>query len=243
MLRTFMRRLLFSAAVLVAFAAPAHAGRSHFGWLYGTDIVPERGVELETWITEENQKGDAHTGETAFWWGPVMALTAHVEMAISIEANEEAGSPNFTKWGADVRYRPQSPDAIDAGPFATKFRFGAKRLILERPGVRVEGDAIASYTAGRVIALIDAGAIYQHLPDGDEAELRPGGGVSIKAVDDLRFGIETYGELIVKGDDTSWLVAGPTVSLTSGRFWGAATYGIGLFGIRDAPRLTFGVAL
>src|SRR3954465_8365940 len=133
-----MRRLVLSAAILVAFAAPAHAGRTHFGWLYGTDIIQERGVELENWIVEENQKTGATTGETAFWWGPVMALTQHVEFAISVEANEEAGAPNFTKGGADIRYRPQSPDAVDAGPFATKFRLGAKRLILDRDGLRGE---------------------------------------------------------------------------------------------------------
>src|SRR5262245_64955584 len=65
--RRFMRRSILTAAVLVASVAPAHAGRSHFGWLYGTDIIPERGVELESWIVEENQKGGANTGETAFW--------------------------------------------------------------------------------------------------------------------------------------------------------------------------------
>ena len=47
----------------------------------------------------------------------------------------------------------------------------------------------------------------------------------------------------VNAEETQWLVVGPTVSLTHGRFWGAATLGIGVFGIRDAPRLTFGVAL
>ena len=238
-----MRRSIVTAAILFATAVPAHAGRTHFGWLYGSDIIPERGVELESWITEENQKGDANGGETAFWWGPVMALTAHVELAISAEANQEEGQASFTKWGVDLRYRPQSPDLVDAGPFATKFRVAAKRLILDRAGVRGEADAIASYTAGRVFAQIDAGAIYEHVPGAEEAEIRPGAGVSVRAVDDLRFGLETYGELIVKGEETSWLVVGPTISITSGRFWGAATYGIGLLGIRDAPRLTFGVAL
>jgi hypothetical protein len=238
-----MRRAAITAAVLVCCASSAHAGRSHFGWLYGSDIVPERGVEIESWILEENQKGDAKTGETAFWWGPVTALTQHLELAISVEANEESGSPNFTRWGADLRYRPQSPDAIDAGPFATKFRIGAKRLILDRAGVRGEADIIASYTVGRLFAQIDAGAVYQRVPDADEAELRPSAGVSVRAVEDLRFGVETYSELIVKGEGTSWLVVGPTVSITSGRFWAAATLGIGVFGIRDAPRVSFGVAL
>lgn len=224
-------------------AAPADAGRSLFGWMYGSDIVPERGVEIESWILEENQKGDAKSTETSFWWGPVMALTAHIELAISAEASEENGSPHFTRWGADIRYRPQSPDAIDAGPFATKFRLAVKRPILDRAAVRGEADVIASYAGGRWFIQIDAGAIFQHAPDRDDAELRPSAGVSVRTISDLRFGIESYGELIVKGDSTSWLVVGPTVSLTRGRFWGAATLGIGVFGIRDAPRLSFGVAL
>jgi hypothetical protein len=238
-----MRRSLITAAIVLAYASPAHAGRSHFGWMYGTDIIPERGVEIESWILEENHKGDSNGGETAMWWGPVMAFTPHLEFAISLEAAEEDGSPHFTRWGADFRYRFQSPDTVDAGPFALKVRGGAKRLILDRAGVRGETDIIASYTAGRVFAQVDAGAILQHTPDEDETELRPAAGVSVRAIEDLRFGVEMYSELIVKGEGTSWLTVGPTVSITSGRFWGAATYGIGLFGIRDAPRLTFGVAL
>src|ERR1041385_4547081 len=89
-----MRRSLLPVAIVLAYAAPAHAGRSHFGWLYGSDIIPERGVELESWINEENQKTGEKTGETSFWWGPVMALTQHLEFAISAEAHEEAGQPN-----------------------------------------------------------------------------------------------------------------------------------------------------
>jgi hypothetical protein len=234
-------------ASLALLPLPAHAGRSHFGWLYGTEIIPERGVELETWILEENKKGDEKIDETAFWWGVVFALTPHVELAITTEAAYEhvgdEGGVHFTRWGGEVRYRPQSPDPIDAGPFATLFRLGAKRLIEARDAVRGEADIVASYQVGRVFALVDAGAILTRSPDVTAFEFRPGGGVSIRAVDDLRFGVESYAELIVKGDGVSWLVVGPSVSLTHGRFWGAATYGIGLFGIRDSPRLTFGAAL
>lgn len=240
-----MRCLAVSTVFLVAalHAHPAHAGRTHFGWLYGSEMIPERGVELENWIVEENKKGDAKSDETSFWWGPVMALTEHVEFAISAEAADETGFVGFTRWGADVRYRPQSPDPIDAGPFTTLFRLGAKRLIHDRDGVRGEADAVASYTAGPAIISVDLGAVYEHVPMAEEFEFRPGAGVSVRVVKDFRLGVETYSELIAKGEGTSWLVVGPTASLTHGRFWGAATLGIGLFGIRDAPRLTFGVAL
>src|SRR5436190_9331090 len=134
--RWAMRRSLVVAAVLVAYVSPAHAGRTHFAWLYGSEVIPERGVEIENWILEENKKGDEKSDETSFWWGPVMALTQHLEFAISMEAADEDTGAHFTRWGADVRYRPQSPDPVDAGPFTTLFRVGAKRLIHERAGVR-----------------------------------------------------------------------------------------------------------
>jgi hypothetical protein len=226
----------------------ATAGRTHFAWSYGTDIVPERGTEVETWILEENGEGDAKESETAFWWGPVMALTPHLEMAISIEAEFKDDKmsdpgPRFTKWGGEFRYRFQSPDPVDAGPIATKVRAGAKRLIEERAGVQLEGDLINSYRAGRVFALVDLGVVFERIPGSNVTEFRPSGGISIRATKELRFGVEGYGELIVAGDDKSWYAVGPTVSITSGRFWGAATYGIGVLGIRDAPRVTFGLAL
>jgi hypothetical protein len=243
-----MTRFASGLLALLVGSATAHAGRTHFAWSYGTDVIPERGTELETWILEENQKGDDKVDETAFWWGLVVSLTAHVEMSISTEAKfeksmvEEPGV-HFTRWGVDVRYRPQSPDPIDAGPIATLFRFGAKRLIEDRAGVRLEGNIVASYTAGRVLAALDAGVIVQRTPDETDFELRPGAGVSVRAIDDLRFGVEAYAELVARGGGTTWLTVGPTISLTHGRFWGAATYGIGVLGIRDAPRITFGAAL
>lgn len=243
-----MNRFVAGLTAVLIGTATAHAGRTHFGWSYGTDVIPERGTEFETWILEENKKGDDKVEQTAFWWGLLFALTPHLEIGITAEAQfeksqVEEGKVHFTRWGGEVRYRLQSPDAVDAGPFATLFRLGAKRLIEERAGFRIEADAVASYTVDRVFAQIDAGAVFVHTPDETEVELRPGAGVSIRAVDDLRFGVETYAEIAVQGDGTSWMAVGPTISITHGRFWGAATYGIGLFGIRDAPRLTFGAAL
>jgi hypothetical protein len=241
-------RLAFAGFAIVATARVADAGRTHLAWSYGTDIVPERGTEVETWILEENGEGDIEETETAFWWGPVMALTPHLEFAIPIEAefkDEKDGNAgvHFSRWGGEFRYRVQSPDPVDAGPFVTKFRIGAKRRIEERAGYQLEADAIASYESGRVFVLADFGAITERAPGGDESQLRPSGGISVRATKELRFGVESYGELLVEGDGTSWYVVGPSISITSGRFWGAATYGIGVFGINNAPRVTFGVAL
>ena len=45
--------------VLVAAAgrrsrAPPSAGRTPYGWLYGTEVMPERGAEIQTWVAEKN---------------------------------------------------------------------------------------------------------------------------------------------------------------------------------------------
>jgi hypothetical protein len=242
-----IRARLVLGLLVSCVAAPAYAGRSHFAWLYGSEVVPERGVELETWIVEENKQGDAKTDETSFWWGPVIALTDHLEFAISIEANYEAEGMergvHFSEWGAEARYRVQSPDLTDAGPIGTLFRVGAKRLIEDRKGVAFEGDVVATYTSGRLHVAVDVGAATERNIDAEETLLRPGAGISVRAYQELRFGVETFGEAVLEGDGQSWQVVGPTISLTNGRFWGAATYGVGIFGIRDAPRVTFGVAL
>ncbi len=234
--------------LLVSTTPSADAGRTPFAWSYGTDIVPERGTEVETWIFEENGEGDIKENETAFWWGPVMALTPHLELVVPIEAeykDDKMGNagPQFTRWGGEVRYRIQSPDPIDAGPFATKFRVAAKRLITDRGGYQLEGDVIASYQTGPLFTLVDLGVVTERGSDKKESQVRPSGGISIRATKELRLGLEGYGELNFEGDGTDWFVVGPSIALTSGRFWGAATYGIGVFGIRDAPRVTLGLAL
>jgi len=243
-----MHRTAAAFIALLLGSATAHAGRSHFGWSYGTDIIPERGTELEWWILEENKEGDTNKDETAFWWGLLFAVTPHWEVGITTEAQFEKSDVEepdvrFTRWGGELRYRPQSPDPIDAGPFATKFRLGVKRLIEERAGIRGEADVIASYTKGRIHVAADLGVIGIRLPDDEEVEVRPSGGVSLSVVQDFRLGVETYAEIPLVAEDKAWWVVGPTASLTSGRVWVAATYGIGILGIRDAPRITFGAAL
>jgi hypothetical protein len=241
-------RTVLAALAVLPLGGTAYAGRTHFAWSYGSELVPEKGTEIETWIVEENKKEPNNRDETSFWWGPVMALSEHLELAISIEAAYEdehdgKAGPHFSRWGGEFRYRLQGPDAVDSGPLSTLFRVGAKRVIENRAGTRLEADVVAGYRTGRVYIGVDLGGITERAPGASESEVRPAGGISVRAYEDLRFGIESYGELIVEGAGTSWLVVGPTISLTSGRFWGAATWGIGLLGIRDAPRLTFGVAL
>src|SRR5437667_6303810 len=141
-----MRAIVALAIVIVASPSAAEAGRSHFGWLYGSEINPNRGVELETWIVDVNHQdtADGKVEETSTWLGLVFALSDHVQLAVAVEAtyaDDHVATPatNLDKFGGDVRWRPQAPGV----PFATLFRFGVKRLVADRTGIRTEADVVA----------------------------------------------------------------------------------------------------
>jgi len=234
--------------VVAAAAGPAQAGRSHYGWLYGSEVNPERAVELETWILERNGRGDEETEETSTWWAPVVGITDHVEVAIPVEIewNDHGGigvaTTQLVRWGAEVRWRPQSVDPVEAGPLTTLFRAGVKRVVAKRFGVRGEADAVVAYETGRVHIEGDLGIVATRAEGDTVAEIRPAAGVSVRVVADLRVGAETYGELELSGRVDDWMVAGPSLAWTHGRFWLAGTFGIGLFGVTTAPRVNFAVA-
>ncbi len=249
-----LSRLVLLAVVLMS-PRVADAGRGRFGWLYGSELIPEKGVELESWLVNTNQKGDTKENEFDWWFGPVFALTPHLELAIPLEAelvdnHMDPAVTQFARFGAEIRWRPQSPDPVDAGPFTNVFRFGVKRLIDAPAGIRTELDIVGTYQSGRFLATVDLGAIDEHFTnEPDVAEFRPGAGVSVRVAKDFRVGAEFYSELTVHDNhpagqkEVSWAVIGPTISLTSGRLWGAASIGVGVVGVRDAGRITFGVAL
>lgn len=238
------------AGLLVAVAAPAaHAGRSHYGWLYGTEVNPERGVELETWILQENGKGnddDGREDETLVWWGPVFSLTEKLELAVPIEIaykreGDESGT-DLERFGGELRYRFNSPDPQQSGPLTVLVRGAAKRFAQHRSGARGEADLVVAFERGRFHAEVDLGGIAEHVEGDDAAEFRPGAGVSMETVERLRVGAEAYAELGVTGETRDWLAVGPTVSLTRGRYWLTGTLPVGVFGIDTAPRVNFAIA-
>jgi hypothetical protein len=242
------RMRLAVALILVAAItspAPAWAGRTHYGWLYGSEVNPEGGVELESWIFERNHR--AGSDETALWWAPVIGVTEHLELAIPVEltwhrSDVSAPVTQISRWGAEARYRFNSADPVEAGPVTGLVRVAVKREVALRDGVRGEADAVLGFEAGRVHAELDLGGVITSNGDSTVAEVRPGAGVSIRVVADLRLGAETYGEIGAAGEVDDWMAVGPDVAWTQGRFWLAATLGIGLYGVRTAPRVNLGVA-
>jgi hypothetical protein len=237
---------------LVAIPTPAFAGRTFYGWLYGTEVMPERGVELQTWVLERDSFGPGAMSEkeTDLWVGPLVGLTDQLELALPVEfewLDSDGTNADFTmrRYGAELRYRLVSQDPVEAPPIAPLVRIAAKRDVIVRGATIVEADLVASYQSGRLHALVDLGGVAT-LAAADEGgshfQARPGAGVSIKVTDTLRLGGELYGEIDVDDNATRWLAVGPNMAYTQGRFWMSAAYGIGLTGITAAPRVMWGVA-
>jgi hypothetical protein len=236
--------LVVIAATLVA-PGTARAGRTFFGWLQGTEVIPERGAEIQTFVDEENFKsheGDA--SETHWWVSPFIGITDQLELGLPVELAWERGTgTNLANYGAELRYRLVTQDPVDKPAFAPLVRVGLKRLVTgARDTWQPEADVVGSWDSGDLQLLGDVGMVGAIGPDAQEFELRSGAGVSLRVLDDVRIGGEVFAAVPFEDTDTSWVVAGPNVAWTHGRSWISAAYGIGLVHIRDAPRLDWGIA-
>ncbi len=227
----------------------ASAGRTPYGWLFGTEVMPERGAELQTWIDEENGRGPADVHWTTWGFTALVGITDQLELSLPLEflwQDSDASEPSFTfsQYGVEARYRFVSSDPVDAPPFAPLARLAVKRDVIVRDLVVIEADVVVSTTtsSGSVSALVDLGVTAGLTKDEQEIVLRPGAGVSFRAVGDLRVGAEVIAEIDLDDSAQSWAAAGPNLAWSHGRFWLSAAFGIGVYHIETAPRVQWGIA-
>lgn len=231
----------------------AHAGRSFYGWLYGSEVVPERGVELQTWIWDENDKYGRRNRESWLLWSAAVGVTDQLEIGLPVELawtdTLSATDPTmhtvsfmFKRFGLEARYRFASPDPVDAPALVPLLRVAVKRDVLNRDNVRLEGDAVMTYTAGPVQLVADVGMVGDVNSTTQHYEARPGAGFSVAATSELRVGGEVYSELSLDQGSESWASAGPSLSWTHGRFWISGSLGIGLYHVKVASRVMWGIA-
>ena len=230
---------------VVMHSGEAHAGRSFFGWLYGPEVMPERGVELQTWVWEENR---SHDHNTSMLWAPFLGITDQLEIGFPVTARWlDAPTKSFTidTYGIEARYRFVSPDPVDKPAFAPLARVAVKRDILARSTTLVEADLVGAYDFGRAVQLLADVGFYGSFATDDgvasEEQLRPGAGISFETVEDLRFGVEGYGELSLKSGGDRWYGVGPNMAYTHGRMWLSGAFLVGVTGIRTAPRFSWGI--
>jgi hypothetical protein len=234
---------------MVAAPGSAEAGRTFYGWLYGTEVMPERGVELQSWITEENFDPRE---ETNWLFGAQVGITDQLEIGFPLEIDwfrdvnpvtmQPFAATVFARYGIEGRYRFVTQDPVDAPAIAPLVRVAAKRIIGDRDAVQPEADLVVSYESGATQIIVDLGFYGVISDDTQIFEFRPGAGVSVLAIDELRFGAEVFAKIKTEGE--SWVVAGPNMSWTWGRFWISGSFGIGLVQdrIKSAPRVQWGIA-
>jgi hypothetical protein len=227
-------------------ASPAFAGRTFYGWLYGTEVMPERSAEIQTWVLEENGTGDVKAKESLIWWSPLIGVTDQLELALPVELTwTRIGAESdftFSRWGIEARYRLVSQDPEDAPAFAPLIRVAVKRDVGQRNAIQPEVDAVFSYEAGRVHVLLDLGMVGSFTKDDNRLEFRPGGGISVEVVHDLRLGAEAYAQLDLDDSANSWAIVAPNLAWSHGRTWISAAMGIGIYQIDNAPRVMWGIA-
>jgi hypothetical protein len=244
----------------VATSAPlqgvAHAGRSFFGWLQGAEVMPERSVELQNWLDEVNKVEEASDRSESRWgFAPYIGITDQLELALPFNVvwGRTPGMPGSTAmfdYGVEGRYRLVTMDPEEAPPFAPMIRASVKRLVLARDVMRSELGFVSNYEAGSVVVGVDLAVAANLSRDDQHFEARGGAGVSVLVTGDLRLGAEVFTQLSLDdkmgvgglGGATSWAAVGPNLSWTHGRFWVSATYGIGIYQIKDAPRMQWGIA-
>ncbi|MEO6771742.1 MAG: hypothetical protein ABI467_01815 [Kofleriaceae bacterium] len=235
--------------MVVAVPATAHAGRSFYGWLQDTQVMPERGAELWTFISEENRQGPTNNRDTTWWFAPAIGINDQLELELPVQfawdrADDSPPRTSFVGYGAQLKYRFVTADPVDAPDFVPAIRASIDRVVIgTRDHWVPEVDLIGSYQTGRLDAVVNAGVVGEVAPDEQHFEAHTGAGVSIETVADLRFGAEVFAEISLDSDTSgSWIAVGPNLSWSHGRSWLSASYGIGVYQIRDAPKLNWGIA-
>jgi hypothetical protein len=231
----------------LAFASPASAGRTPYGWINGTEVVPERGVELETWVQDLDNVGETERDVTSLWWSVTVGVTDRLELSLPIELSwsrvgSTPGVTQLDQWGAEARYRFVSSDPVDAPALVPLARLAIKREVNERRAVNVEAEVELSYEQGRLHAIASLSGRQLIHGGQDDVLVRPSAGVSVAITGELRAGVEVVSTMFPRGPGADWVAAGPNVAWTHGRFWLAASAPIGLSNIDSAARLRWGIA-
>ncbi|CAN5734672.1 hypothetical protein BH11MYX2_BH11MYX2_35210 [soil metagenome] len=245
-----MRTALFGAvAVVVAVPTTAHAGRSFFGWTTDTQVLPERGAEVESWLEAQNGLEPVNAHWTTWGFSALIGVTDQLELGFPLEmrwSRNDTGAEAFDlqQYGLEARYRMVTSDAEDAPPFAPLVRVAVKRDIDVRDAIVAEGNLVLTTTteSGGVAAAADLGYVGFFSQDTtNHQELRPAAGVSFKVKGDLRLGAEVFAQLSLDDKRKGWAAAGPNISWTQGRFWVSGAFGIGFYQIDTAPKVTWGI--
>jgi hypothetical protein len=240
-----------AAGLCILTATQAHAARRLLAWTFDTETLPERGVELEQWLSEDAGENGANSWD--LFWSVEIGITDQISLSLPITWRWADGQgTNIYEYGADLRWRMVTSDPVMAPKIVPLLRLAVLRPLVkgERNAIALEGNLVLSTDViPHVHVILDSGVRYE---DGDTEGASVEGnfklGASVGVGPELRVGATVWANAVFKGapGDNGWLSAGPDVSWTHGRFW--LTAGI-QFGITSGdmtspvyqPRVAWGV--
>lgn len=240
--RWFRTAILLLVGCLLPLSA--QAGRRPFLWVYDTEVVPERGVELETWVTDFVRR--TPTDSRVLWWAPVLGVTDRLELALPVEIGwtQAKDVTQLLDYGVDLRYRLANPDRVESGPIVPLLRLGAYRLARGPEVLRLEGDLVLAVDLGsRVHLALNGGGRYG--VRGEHWTTAYGAGLAFAATDELKLGAEFFAMAPYETPGAKpFSTLGPTVGWTHGRMWITAGVLAGLTedSVRWMSRLLWAVA-
>jgi hypothetical protein len=214
------------AAVLLGLClAPAEssAARRRFAWSFDTEMLPERGVELEGWLTEEAGEDPKTTLE----WRLGLGLLDQIEVSLPVEITFAGGMTQLDTYGLDARFRLVTADPLLAPKVVPLVRVGIERAVAD-DAVTGEADFVVTGDVWRLHAVADLGVAVESL--GPTVGLTYGAGAVVSLTDFIHVGAEAFGEAVLAAPtpEAPWLGLGPTLAFTHGRFWITASALIGL---------------
>ncbi len=235
----------FIVALPLFFPSLAFAGREPFNQVLDNEVLPARGAELESKITDKIGTPGGAGDETASWWGVAFGLSDQVELVLPLEVSysHADGTTNFTRYAAEVRWRMAKP-----GPPVVMRPIPMLRLAVERGNSSQTLEAQADLTVGtdlskKVHTAVDLGGNF--VSDASESTGHLGIGVTGNVTGALRLGGEVDANAaFIPTFSGPNLAAGPDVSYTTGPFWITAGGVVGLGATIPDPvvlRLSWGV--
>ena len=237
--------LLAALAALLPSRA-AMAGPRPYGFSQGVDSLPDGTLELESWFSAEKPRSGAAGWD--WWLGPVTGLTDRIEAGLFAIFEQPAASPGGTSsvalsslrahaswlladkaaWPVDVRLRAEYGQRVAAGTPNTAWL-----------------TAIVSRDLGRLNLTANLGGYLEMADDETLSELVGSFASTMELPAGFRLGGEIFTEKELKAGGKTEVWAGPSLAYGRGRFWLAATFGLGLTDdtSQHRGRVLFGLTL
>jgi hypothetical protein len=224
-----MKRTARTVAILILLVVvpgTASAGARPYAYVYGSDVLPQTSLELESWFSD--QEAQPGVGSWDWWLGPVVGVTDWLEMGMfAIFGERPVTLSGPTVIGLDSLRFVATFAPADKGVWPVDVR-----LRLEYgQGVGPHSSTawltfVVSRDFGALNLALNIGPWLNFASSGLEVYVDYSAGASFEVFRGVRIGGEFFGDAEVGGDNSMFV--GPSLAVGTGRVWLSATVGPGL---------------